>query len=147
MRCKRLLPAYHNRMLYSELFHSKRSHLLLSIAGGTWLEMVYFCMTGSGGLSTPASRHDSNVLHDGIYNGHNSMRGKSFFNSIIIFRGHQHICSLWLTDTLLCSSCLYYNCCIFLSRVFLPFLSLLYLAGTPVPTVWDSLFWPTLLQS
>lgn len=63
------------------------SHLLLSIAEGTWLKMVYFCMTGSGGLSTPASQHDSNVLHDGIYNDHNSMKGKSFFNSIIIFRG------------------------------------------------------------
>lgn len=94
-----------------------------------------------------ASQHDSNVSRDGIYNDHNSMRGKSFFNSIIIFRGHQHICSLWSTETLLCSSCLYYNCCISLSRFFLPFLSLQSLAGTSVPTVWDSLFWPTLLQS
>lgn len=51
-------------------------------------------MMGSGGLSTPALQYDSNVLHNGIYNDHNSMRGKSFVNSIVIFRDHQHICSL-----------------------------------------------------
>lgn len=75
------------------------SHLLLSIAEGTWLKMVYFCMTGSGGLSTPASQHDSNVLHDGIYNDHNSMKGKSFFQFYYNLQGQAAVLTLaclWL---------------------------------------------------